>query len=456
MTTAADQRRILVVDDDRVFRLSTAALLRADGHDVHTAAGGQEAVETLRASRFDLVLLDVKMPGTDGIGVVEALRLWGDSIPVLMISGVGTVDDAVRALHVGADDFLTKPVEPDLLSERVGELLERRPSAARLDPAGQEGMVGRAPAMVELRNALRQVAPTDTTVLITGETGTGKELTAAAVHKLSARRAGPFLAVDCGALADGLLESELFGHVKGAFTGAVRDKAGLFEAAAGGTIFLDEIGGVSFALQQRLLRVLQEREVTRVGAVRPTKVDVRVVAASNRDLRREVQAGRFREDLFYRLNVFPLTLPPLRERARDIPLLVEHALIRLGRRTTSSTCCSPFAMRLMRAYPWPGNVRELFAVVESATIRAGDRRIEAQHLPPELRVAVDPHADHQRYHAGPGDAHGEREAIAAALAQTGGGLAQAASLLGMGRTTLWRKLKAYGIETREQHGAGDE
>ncbi|CAA9329115.1 MAG: Response regulator of zinc sigma-54-dependent two-component system, partial [uncultured Gemmatimonadaceae bacterium] len=204
MTTAEDQRRILVVDDDRVFRLSTAALLRADGHDVHTVAGGQEAVEALRASRFDLVLLDVKMPGTDGIGVVEALRLWGDSVPILMISGFGTVDDAVRALHVGADDFLTKPVEPDLLSERVGELLERRPSAARLDPAGQEGMVGRAPAMVELRNALRQVAPTDTTVLITGETGTGKELTAAAVHKLSPRRAGSFLAVDCGALADGL------------------------------------------------------------------------------------------------------------------------------------------------------------------------------------------------------------------------------------------------------------
>jgi DNA-binding NtrC family response regulator len=456
MTTAADQRRILVVDDDRVFRLSTAALLRADGHDVHTAAGGQEAVEALRASRFDLVLLDVKMPGTDGIGVVEALRLWGDSIPVLMISGFGTVDDAVRALHVGADDFLTKPVEPDLLSERVGELLERRPSAARLDPAGQEGMVGRAPAMVELRDALRQVAPTDTTVLITGETGTGKELAAAAVHKLSVRRAGPFLAVDCGALADGLLESELFGHVKGAFTGAVKDKAGLFEAAAGGTIFLDEIGGVSFALQQRLLRVLQEREVTRVGAVRPTRVDVRVIAATNRDLRSEVQAGRFREDLFYRLNVFPLTLPPLRERAGDIPLLVEHALHRLGRPATASTSCSPFAMRLLRAHPWPGNVRELFAAVESATIRAGDRRIEAQHLPPELRVAVDQRGDPHRYHAGAVDAHGERAAIAAALEQTGGGLAQAASLLGMGRTTLWRKLKAYGIVTREQHGAGEE
>jgi DNA-binding NtrC family response regulator len=201
---------------------------------------------------------------------------------------------------------------------------------------------------------------------------------------------------------------------------------------------------------------LQEREVTRVGAVRATKVDVRVVAATNRDLRSEAQAGRFREDLFYRLNVFPLTLPPLRERPGDIPLLVEHALARLGRGATSTSCCSPFAMRLLRAYPWPGNVRELFAVVESATIRAGDRRIEAQHLPPELRVAVDQRGDHQRYQARAGDAHHEREAIVAALEQTGGGLAHAASLLGMGRTTLWRKLKAYGIETSEQHGAGEE
>ena len=450
--------RILVVDDDRVFRLSTAALLEADGYGVHTASSGQEAVEALRASRYDAMLLDVKMPGADGIAVVEALRLWGDGIPVLMISGVGTVRDAVRALQVGADDFLTKPVEPELLAARLGELLARRPNAGPDSAAAHGGMVGRSPPMLAVFDALAKVAPTDTTVLITGETGTGKELAARAVHQQSPRRGGPFVAVDCGALSEGLLESELFGHVRGAFTGALRDKPGLFEAASGGTIFLDEIGGVSFALQQRLLRVLQEREATRVGATRPTRVDVRVVAATNRELRAEVQAGRFREDLFYRLNVFPVLLPPLRERRADVPLLVEHALARIGRPATAISCCSPFAMRLLRAYDWPGNVRELFATVERASIHAGGGRIEAQHLPPEVRGASDPQGaggrgGHPRYHAESADA-GEREAIVAALARTGGALARAADLLGMGRTTLWRKLKAYGISVGEP-GAPD-
>ena len=211
--SATTAPRILVVDDDRVFRLSTAALLEADGYGVHTAASGQEAVEALRASRFDAMLLDVKMPGADGIAVVEALRLWGDGIPVLMISGFGTVSDAVRALQVGADDFLTKPVEPDLLSARIGELLERRPNVAADPAAARGGMVGRSPAMLALFAALAKVAPTESTVLITGETGTGKELAAKAVHQQSARRGGPFVAVDCGALSEGLLESELFGHV---------------------------------------------------------------------------------------------------------------------------------------------------------------------------------------------------------------------------------------------------
>jgi len=239
----------------------------------------------------------------------------------------------------------------------------------------------------------------------------------------------------------------------------VRDKAGLFEAASGGTIFLDEIGGVSFALQQRLLRVLQEREATRVGALRPTRVDVRVIAATNRPLRAEVQAGRFREDLFYRLNVFPLELPPLRDRRSDIPLLVEHALLRMGKRTPAVTCCSPFATRLLRAYDWPGNVRELFSVVESASIRAAGARMEAQHLPAEVRGAsasgTDARGAFPRYHTETADA-GEREAIVGALAQTGGALARSADLLGMGRTTLWRKLKAYGITAEEQPGPDDD
>jgi two-component system response regulator HydG len=439
--------RILIVDDDRAFRLSTAALLRADGYDVDCVADGAAAADALRTTRPDLVVLDLRMPGVDGLGVVEALRLWGERVPILMISGFGTVETAVRALHLGADDFLTMPVEPDVLSARVADLLARRPllEAAEPNPAG---MVGRSPKMREALAAIARVAVGDTTVLVTGETGTGKELAARAVHELSPRKRAPFIAVNCGALAEGVLESELFGHVRGAFTGAVRDRVGVFEAADGGTIFLDEIGEMSVTLQQRLLRVLQEREVTRVGASRPAKVNVRVVAATNRDLAALVEQGRFREDLYYRLAMFPLALPALRDRRADIPLLVEHALsvLRARRDGAERLACSPLAMRLLRAYDWPGNVRHLFGVLERAAVEADYGRIEAQHLPSELRPAN--HGSNelreQRYR-GSVPADEERAAIVSALEQTGGALAQSAELLGMGRTTLWRKLKLYGL-----------
>ncbi|MEO7362468.1 MAG: sigma-54 dependent transcriptional regulator [Gemmatimonadaceae bacterium] len=442
--------RILIVDDDRVFRLSTAALLEGDGYQVLAVANGHDAAEALRATQFDVMLLDVKMPGTDGILVLEALRLRGYNIPVLMISGVGTIDDAVRALHAGADDFLTKPVEPEQLSRRLADVLDRRPHAAPGTLSSQFNMVGRSTAMFTLFEQLAKVAPTDATVLITGETGSGKELAARAIHMQSARKSGPFITVDCGALSESLLESELFGHVRGAFTGALRDKPGLFEAASGGTIFLDEIGGVGFALQQRLLRVLQEREATRVGAVRPTRVDVRVIAATNRELRAEVLAGKFREDLFYRLNVFPILLPPLRDRPDDIPLLVDRALVRAARNGGASATCTPFAMRLLRLHNWPGNVRELLAVIESASIHAAGGRIEAQHLPPEVRELRQPLLTEPapRYQTELCD-DGERQAIIAALHETGGAIARSADLLGMGRTTLWRRIKAYGIKVTD-------
>jgi len=439
--------RILIVDDDRAFRLSTAALLRADGYEVDGVADGAAAAEALRATRPDLVVLDLRMPGIDGLGVVEALRMWGERVPILMISGFGTVDAAVRALHLGADDFLTKPVEPDVLSACVADLLARRPllEAAVANPAG---MVGRSPKMREALAAIARVALGDTTVLVTGETGTGKELAARAVHDLSPRKHAPFIAVNCGALAEGVLESELFGHVRGAFTGAVRDRVGVFEAADGGTIFLDEIGEMSVTLQQRLLRVLQEREVTRVGSSRAAKVDVRVVAATNRDLPALVEQGRFREDLYYRLAVFPIALPPLRDRRTDIPLLVEHTLntLRARRQGAERLACSPFAMRLLRAYDWPGNVRHLFGVLERAAVEAAYGRIEAQHLPVELRPVNDnAMALRDQRYRGTLPADEERAAIVAALEQTGGALAQSAELLGMGRTTLWRKLKLYGL-----------
>jgi two-component system, NtrC family, response regulator HydG len=433
---------ILIVDDDATFRMTTAALLEGDGHTVDTAADGPQAADKLKDRAYDLMLVDFRMPGIDGISLVEALRLRGHGIPILMISGFANVENAVRALHVGADDFLTKPVEPDVLSARVAELLELRPQAGAQgkNPAG---IVGRSAVTRALLERLGRVAPTDSTVLITGETGVGKELVARAVHLLSPRKGKPFLAVNCAALAEGVLESELFGHVRGAFTGAVRDRAGVFEAASGGTLFLDEIGATTPGLQARLLRALQEREITKVGSTATVKVDVRIIAATNRPLQTLVAEGTMREDVYYRLAVFPLDVPPLRERAADIPLLAEHCLAKLRETLPNAKelTISSFALRLLRKYEWPGNVRQLFAALESAAISAGGGRIEAQHLPENVRG---PEAATMRYRSNePVDS--EKRAIEDAIANAGGSLTRAAELLGMGRTTLWRKMRALGI-----------
>ncbi len=434
--------RVLVVDDDRTFRLSTAALLRQDGHEVVQAEDGTAAVAILKKEHFDLILLDLRMPGLDGIGIVEVLRTWGTDTPILMISGFGTVDTAVDALHTGADDFLTKPVEPDVLSARVEALISRRPMSTKTgDEPGS--IIGRSSAIRSVLEVVERVAPTDATVLVIGETGTGKELVARAIHEQSDRADGPFVAVNCAALAEGLLESELFGHRRGAFTGAVRDRTGLFEAASGGTILLDEIGDVSPAMQHRLLRVLQERELTPVGAVKPIPVDVRVVAATNKDLRAEMEAGRFRDDLYYRLNVVRIEVPPLRTRRQDIPLIAEAFYDKVERRPHSG--CSPLAMRLLQAHAWPGNVRELLAALESAHIQAGNRRIEAQHLPADVRGAEDQERElHERYRRTQPVGH-EKSHIEEALAAAGGVRSVAAERLGMSRTTLWRKMKEYGL-----------
>ncbi len=465
--------RILLVDDDRAFRVSTSALLREEGHRVVEAASGQEGVEALKMGGFDLILLDLRMPGVDGIEIVEVLRRWGEGVPILMISGFGTVETAVKALHTGADDFLTKPVEPDVLTGKVADLLERRPCIREGERPWTGDLVGRSPAMREVFGAMEKVAPSDATVLILGETGTGKELVARAIHEASGRAGGPFVPVNCASLAEGLLESELFGHVKGAFTGAVKDKPGLFKVAHRGTVFLDEIGDISPGLQHRLLRVLQEREFTPVGDVRTERVDVRVLAATHRDLKEETRAGRFREDLYYRLNVFRLELPPLRDRRTDIPLLVEHFLRGRGADSAlsagegkegssahepgSSWTVSPLAMRLLQSHTWPGNVRELFSVLESARIQAeGGSRIEAQHLPPEVRESTGTEENDDDFQAGrysqPGSPEDERGTILAALEQAGGLRTEAARILGMGRTTLWRKMKEYGIELEESGG----
>jgi DNA-binding NtrC family response regulator len=370
--------------------------------------------------------------------------VWGEPIPVLMISGVGSIDSAVRALHAGAEDFLTKPVEPEVLFARVAQALASRPGLTNHPP--YHGLIGRSPALRAVVESIARVAATDTTVLILGETGTGKELVARALHAASPRSRGPFIAVNCAGLAEGVLESELFGHVRGAFTGAVRDRIGVFEAASGGSILLDEVGDMSLALQQRLLRVLQEREIVRVGANRAMAVDARIIASTHRDLRALVHARSFREDLFYRLNVFPISVPPLRERPEDIPLLVAHGLeeLRARRPQSERLACSAFALRALRAYHWPGNVRELLGALELAAIHAGFGRIETQHLPAAVREAVA--TPHEARYRAPTSHDAERATIVAALEHSGGMVSRAAELLGMGRTTLWRKLKAYGIE----------
>lgn len=439
--------RVLLVDDDEAFRSSTAALLRDEGYETVEAPDGAGATEILARQQVALILLDMRMPGIDGVDLVEVLRTRGQTTPILMISGFGTVDSAVRALHVGADDFLTKPVEPDVLVDRVRRLITRRPG---LNPESERfGLAGHSTAMEKVLGDVATVGPTEATVLITGETGTGKELIARAIHQASDRREGPFVPVNCAAFAEGVLESELFGHTRGAFTGAVRDSPGLFKAADGGTLFLDEVGDLAEGPQKRLLRALQEREVTPVGSVRPISVDVRVVAATNQDLRRRIDEGLFRDDLFYRLNVFKITAPPLRNRPGDIPVLTEYFL---RQRDGSASLLSPLAMRLLTRFPWPGNVRQLFAALESAWVRSGGggAAIRAEHLPEEIRnsegsatEATTQYDGTQRYR--PLRAADERQTIVEALAEAGGVRARAARALGMGRTTLWRKMREYGL-----------
>lgn len=452
----SDPARILIIDDDRAFRVGTGALLADEGYAVDAAPDGDAGLERLRSDSYDMVLLDLRMQGRTGLGVLEELRRSGNDVPVVMLTGYATVDSAVQALKLGADDYITKPCDNDRLRTKIRTVLARRepvlgPGAARI--------AGNGARMRDVIRAIARVAPTESTVLLRGATGTGKELVAHAIHEESPRRARPFVAVNCSALAEGVLESELFGHARGAFTGAVSDRKGLFEEAHGGTLFLDEIGDVSPGMQAKLLRVLQEREVTRVGTAKPITVDVRVVAATHQDLEKLVEDGRFRADLYFRLKVFQIRLPELRNRSEDIPALAAAAVARWNERTQDPSRrvagLSDEATAMMMAYDWPGNVRELMAAVEHACIVCDGGRILPSHLPEEVRAgppeerngSAEPRAAEsgRRYQA-PGPEM-EREAIRQALEEAEGNRTRAATLLGMGRTTLWQKLKEYGLES---------
>jgi two-component system response regulator HydG len=441
--------KILVVDDQRNMRATTAILLRQAGHAVEEAVDGASAVQRLQSETFDVVLTDLRMPGGDGMVVLDSARRLSPETQVIIMTAFGTIESAVEAMRAGASDYVAKPFREEELLLRVAKALQNRRLIGEMSVItgefrrqfGLEHIVGRSQAMRDVLERVRRVAPTDATVLVTGESGTGKELVARAIHLASRRGDRPFVPVNCAAITETLLESELFGHAKGAFTGATRARRGLFEEATGGTLFIDEIAETSPGFQARLLRALQEGEIRRVGESSPVQVDVRVIAASNQDLRRAIAERRFREDLFYRLNVVPLRIPPLRERREDVPLLAAHFLQRFNQRSGEHKVLAPEAMARLQEHDWPGNVRELENVIAQAAaltpgpeIRASDLQIERAGPPAEapraLAAAV---------------AEAERRAIEAALARSGADLGRVARELGISATTLWRKMRRLGI-----------
>jgi two-component system response regulator FlrC len=437
--------RILVVDDEEGIRSFIAEALEGEGYAVTCAADGREAEALLSRDSFHLMLTDLRMPGLDGMELLRRAREAVPEMEAVVLTAHGSVDTAVEAMRLGAFDYLTKPLSgPGELRLLVSRALERRrmrDAAARAaEPAGGEELVAKDPAMRAVLAHLDKVAPTPATVLLTGESGTGKEVAARRIHARSPRAAGPFVAVNCAAVSEQLVESEMFGHEQGAFTGATGQRRGRFELADGGTLFLDEIGELPAGLQAKLLRVLQEQRFERVGGTRTIAVDVRVIAATNRDLEAELRAGRFREDLFHRLAVFPVRLPPLRERPGDIEPLARHLLSGIARQLgRPGLRLESDALAVLRTRPWPGNVRELRNALERAAILADGELVTAGDLVPGPAAgAVEPAFDGTLKDL-------EREAIRRALAATGGHRRQAAGRLGIGLRTLYDKLKEYDI-----------
>lgn len=453
-----NRARVLVVDDDDGSRGAMAAALRRMGHEVVECDGGEGAIEVLeRGDEVAVVITDVRMPGMDGYELLRQVRRRQPELPVLMVTAFADVDGVRRAWQDGANDYLTKPINLQELRSRVEGQLERRSLKAqarelqeRLDQVvGWRGIIGSSPAMQRVFERVRVVAPAPTTVLIVGESGSGKELIANAIHQHSPRAGRRFVALNCGAIPGEILEAELFGHERGAFTGAHQRRIGKIEAADGGTLLLDEISELSPDLQVKLLRVLEERHITRVGGNEDIPVDFRLLAATNRNLEEEVERGRFRRDLYYRLKVVTVELPPLRRRPEDIPLLVNHFIAmfneRLGRQVQRVT---PAALAALKRHPWPGNVRELRNVVENMVLFATGPEVGIEDLPEEYRA---PEQLAVKSGESPSEwaprrmEEIEREAILRTLAYTGGHRARAAQLLDIGLRTLQRKLKEYGV-----------
>ncbi len=454
--------KVLIIDDEKPFADMLVTLLGRAGYEVSAVYDAQDGLARLTADPHELVLCDVKMPRMNGLEFLDAAKEAGLGATIIMMSAFGTIDLAIEALRRGAYDYVSKPFKSDEVILTLRKAEEREQLRARVQDlegqvarlaaieAGPRPIVGESEGIARLKALIAKVAAYDATVLITGESGTGKELVAQAIHRASNRAKGPFLAVNCGAIPETLLESELFGHVRGAFTDAHQDKPGLFVEASGGTLLLDEVGELPLSLQVSLLRVIQEGEVRPVGAARPRKVDVRLLAATHRNLHEAVAEKRFREDLFYRLNVIPIEVPPLRERVSDLPLLADFILERIAARMGApKAVLAPDAREVLAGYPWPGNVRELENVLERAVILSDGPTLTAEDLPPHMRQAQSP----VQVTLASGDlsvkramTFVERELIKRALEQTGGNRTHAAKLLDLSHRALLYKIKDYGLQ----------
>jgi DNA-binding NtrC family response regulator len=439
------QRKLLIVDDELSVRDSLGKWFREEGYEIGTAENASDALTRMAENKWDLALLDIKMRGTDGIELQRRLHELDSTLIVIMMTGYASVETAVTALKNGAYDYVSKPLDPDELAHLVKKALAHRRAEqenVRLRETVAEAtrpgdLIGNSPAMRKVCEAIDTVGPTDANVLITGESGTGKELVVRAIHAASMRRFHPLVAIHCGALTETLLESELFGHEKGAFTGAQYRKKGKFEIAEGGTVFLDEIGDISLKTQTDLLRVLQEREITRVGGNQVIKVDFRCVAATNKYLEMMIEEGTFRPDLFYRLNVFHIELPPLRDRREDIPLLIEHFVRKFATAMNKHiTCIAPGAVQQLQQQPWMGNVRELENAVERAMVVAQEPELHEQDFIFKQQPSV--------ASAGKSLDEIERAHILQVLEDCGGNQSRAADVLDIDRVTLHHKLKRYG------------
>jgi len=445
--------RILIVEDDRPQADAINDALERQGHHCVVVTEPRRALDLLEDNGFDLVLTDLVMHEVDGMQILREAKQQDPATEVIMVTGHGSIETAVQAMREGAHDYITKPLNLGELRDRVAKALEHRRLVERTEQLsaqleerfGFEGVVGQSDAIHRVVQTCRQIAPTDATVLIEGESGTGKELIAKAIHNNSPRKQRNFVALNCAALSEGILESELFGHEKGAFTGAVTSRKGRFEHADGGTLFLDEVGDMPTPIQIKLLRVIENREIVRVGSNDPRTVDVRLISASNRDLATLVKQGSFRKDLYFRLKVVRIVIPPLRQRREDIPLLTEHYVHRLaeehGKPVTGIT---PDAQAVLGAYDWPGNVRELINTLETMVVLARGETLDVEDIPPEIRPS---HQTAARADLAPGMSlqDAERVLIERTLRETEGNRQKTAQILGIGERTLYRKIRQYGL-----------